>query len=169
MATKTPQEQLVELFNAANPSLPTPLSVADVDFAAVVAAAEGDAKNTKLTITAKGSSTNFAGSKELTYNRLAFTKGDMPVEDAMTNWDTDEEVLAHFNTLLQQDHADDALALSDITISTAANADDATKTDVTVAINAGHAKFLPGEAVVWTISKAKTDLSGTNGELNGFN
>lgn len=166
---KTSQEQIVELFNAANPSLPSALTVADVDFGAVAAAAEGAEKNTTLTITAKSGSLNFSGSKELTYNRIAFTAGAVPVDDDMTNWDTNDEVLAHFNTLVQQTHADDAFSLDEVTITTAANADDSTKTDVTVAIKDGHQKFLAGEAVVWTISKAKTDLSSTNGDLDGFN
>ncbi|QXO09602.1 hypothetical protein pEaSNUABM11_00178 [Erwinia phage pEa_SNUABM_11] len=169
MAIKTPQVQLVELFNAANSGLATPLSEADVDFGAVAAAQEGDAKNSKLTITAKAGSTNFSGAKELTFNRLVFAAGDTPVDDEMTNWDSDAEILGHFNTLVQQTHDEDEFALADITITSAANADDSTKTDVTVAIKAGHVKFLPGEAVVWTISKAKADLSTTNGDLDGFN
>jgi len=169
MATKTPQEQLVELFNAANTGLATPLAVADVDFGAVAAGAEGAEKNSTLTITAKAASINFSGSKALTYNRLALALGAVSVDDDVANWDTDAEVLAHFNTLVQQTHADDVFAAGDITVASAANADDNTKTDVTVTINAGHMKFLPGEAVKWTIAKAKTDLSGTNGDLDGFN
>lgn len=169
MATKTPQEQIVALFNAANSGLATPLAVADVDFGAVSAGANGAAKNSTLTITAKAASVNFSGSKALTYNRLALSLGAVSVSDDVSNWDTDAEVLAHFNTLVQQTHADDAFVAADITVATAANADDSSKTDVTVTIKAGHMKFLPGEAVKWTIAKAKTDLSGTNGDLDGFN
>jgi hypothetical protein len=165
---KTAHEQLIELFNTANPDLATPLTEGDVDFGDVAAEAEGAEKNSKLTITAKASSPNFSGAKELNYDRVTFAPGATPVDDEMTNWDSNEEILGHFNTLLQTTRPDDAFALNEVTITSAANADDAEKTDVTVAINAGHAKFLPGTAVVWTISKAKTDLSSTDGTLNGF-
>lgn len=168
MATKPSHEQLVELYNAANPGLATPLTVDDVDFAAPAAAAEGAEKNTTLVITAKGSSANFSGSKELSYTRVTFAPGATPVTDDKANWDTDAKVLAHFNALLQETRPEDEFAESEVTISSAANAEDATKEDVTVAINAGHAKFLPGEAVVWTISQAKSDLANTNGDLDGF-
>lgn len=169
MATKTPQEQLVALFNTANSGLATPLTVSDVDFGAVSNTSEGSDKNSTLTITAKAASINFSGSKALTYNRLAIALGTVEINDDVTNWDTDAEVLAHFNTLIQQTHADDAFVAEDITFTSAANADDASKTDITVTIKAGHTKFLPGEAVKWTIAKAKTDLSGTEGNLDGFN
>lgn len=169
MATKTPQEQLVALFNTANSGLATPLTVSDVDFGAVSDTSQGSDKNSTLTITAKATSINFSSSKALTYNRVTLDLGAVSVDDDVANWDTDAEVLAHFNTLVQKTHADDAFVAADITVASAANADDSSKTDVSVTIKAGHIKFLAGKAVTWTIAKAKTDLSGTEGNLNGFN
>ena len=165
------QAQLVALYNAKNPTLPTPLAVADVDFSAVsVGAGE---KNSELTITAKAESVNFENAKLLTYTRLALALGAIAVEDEEENWDTAPEVLAKFNAAVQASNvkfADDEFVVGEITIDRQPNADDAEKTDITVTVNAGHLKFLPGVAVVWTISQPiqKTDLAGTDGDLDGF-
>ncbi|QVW55787.1 hypothetical protein pEaSNUABM9_00206 [Erwinia phage pEa_SNUABM_9] len=173
MAIVSPQAQLVAQFNADNTSLAQALAVADVDFGAVEAYTPGDGgdtRNSKLTITAKAESTHFSASKELHYTRLAAgIVGAKAVTADQADWDTDEEVLAFLNAdVIAAGKTEDAFALTDLTITHSDPVDNAVV--ITVVIKAGHLKYLPGEVAKYTVTEEiqKTDLSTTNGELNGF-
>lgn len=175
MATSA-KAQLIALFNTANASLPQALAEADVTFGAVAAytpADGGDTRNSKLTLTAVAESTHFTGEKELHYTRLAASiVGAKAVTDDQADWDTDAEVLAFLNAdVAAAGNTVDQFALADLTITRTDGADgDAGKKIIKVDINAGHIKFLAGTLATYTITQevTKTDLSSTNGELNGF-
>ena len=175
MAIVSAQAQLVALFNAKNTGLAQALVVADIDFGAVAAytpADHKDKRNAKLTITAKSGSEHFTGEKELHYTRLAGAAlvGNKALTEDQADWDTDEEVLAKFNAdVIAAGKTEDAFVASELTF---------TRTDggsgekiITVAIKAGHIKYIEGDAAVYTITQVvvKTDLGTTDGELSGFN
>lgn len=173
MAILTPQAQIVALFNAKNSSLANALTVADVTFGAVAVytpADGGDTRNTKVTITAADNSEHFTGAKELHYTRLAASTlvGNKAVTEAQADWDTDEEVLAKFNTDVAAKYASDAFALNDLTI-VRTDGDSGAKV-ITINLKVGHGKFIDGVAAVYTVTEEiqKTDLSTTNGDLDGF-
>ncbi|QVW56304.1 hypothetical protein pEaSNUABM6_00168 [Erwinia phage pEa_SNUABM_6] len=173
MATITPQAQLVALFNAKNSSLPQALAVSDVTFGAVAEYTPGDGsdtRNSKLTITAASESEHFTGSKELHYTRLSSgIVGTKAVTADQADWDTDEEVLAKLNAdVIAAGKTSDAFAASDLTI-TRSDGDNGAKV-IDIRINAGHIKYLPGQVATYTITEEiqKTDMSTTNGELDGF-
>lgn len=171
MAIKSFQEQLVALFNTKNSSLPQALTVADVDFGAVATLDGGTAgRNSKLTITAKAESVHFASALELRYTRLAAgVIGAKAVTDDQADWDTDEEVLAFVNAdLIAAGKTEDAFALTDLTIERT-DGEDGEKV-ITVNVKDGNIKYLPGVLATYTVTQeiVKTDLSTTNGELDGF-
>lgn len=172
MAIKSFKDQLVALFNAKNSSLAQALASADVDFGTVEDLTGGDAgRNTKLTVTAKGDSVHFTGSKELHYIRIASAAliGAKAVTDDQADWDTDEEVLAFVNAdLITAGKTEDAFTAAELTIGRT-DGEDGEKV-ISVSVNAGHIKYLPGLLVAYTVTQeiVKTDLSTTDGELDGF-
>ncbi len=170
---KTAQAQLVALFNADNSGLAQALAESDVTFGAVAEytpADGGDTRNSKLTITAVAESTHFTGEKELHYTRLtAGIVGAKAVTADQADWDTDAEVLAFLNAdVVTAGKTDDAFAASELTF-TRTDGENGEKI-IKVDINAGHLKYLPGTVATYTVTQEiqKTDLSSTNGELNGF-
>lgn len=171
MAIKSFKEQLVALFNTKNSSLAQALTVADVDFGAVATLEGGSAgRNSKLTITAKAESVHFTGALELHYTRLPPTfVVDKPVTDDLADWDTDEEVLAFVNAdVIAADRTQDAFALSELTIDRT-DGEDGVKV-ITVSVKDGNIKYLPGVLATYMVTQeiVKTDLSTTDGELDGF-
>lgn len=176
MAIVTAQAQLVALFNAKNSSLAQALTVGDVDFGAVAAYSPtdgADTRNSKLTITAKTASIYFTGAKELHYTRLpAAVIGAQAITEDQANWDTDAKVLAKVNAVvIAAGKTQDEFAQADLTITrTDGTGGDAGKKIVTVAIKAGHIKYLAGNLAVYTITQpiVKNDLSAANGELDTF-
>lgn len=174
MAVISAQDQLVALFNAANSGLANPLTSADVTFGAVAdyaPADSGDTRNSKLTITATAESANFTGEKELHYTRIDSLNiiGAKAVTADQADWDTDEEVLAFVNAdLITAGKTEDAFALSELTI-TREDGDGGEKI-ITVMVKEGHIKYQPASLAVYTVTQevVKTDLSTTNGELDGF-
>lgn len=175
MAVISAKDQLVALFNAANSGLPSPLTAADVTFGAVAdysPADSGDTRNSKLTIsTVTAESANFTGEKELHYTRLNLSDfiGAKAVTADQAEWDTDEEVLAFVNAdLIAAGLTEDAFALSELTI-TREDGSSGEKI-ITVKVKEGHIKYQPASLAVYTVTQpiVKTDLSTTNGELDGF-
>lgn len=174
MAVISAKDQLVALFNAANSGLPSPLTAADVTFGAVAdysPADSGDTRNSKLTITATEESANFTGEKELHYTRLDSLNiiGAKAVTADQAEWDTDEEVLAFVNAdLIAAGKTEDAFALSELTI-TREDGSSGEKI-ITVKVKEGHIKYQPASLAVYTVRQpvVNTDLSTTNGELDGF-
>lgn len=174
MAVISAKDQLVALFNAANSGLSSPLTAADVTFGAVAdysPADSGDTRNSKLTITATAESANFTGEKELHYTRLDSLNiiGAKAVTADQAEWDTDEEVLAFVNAdLIAAGLTKDAFALSELTI-TREDGSSGEKV-ITVMVKEGHIKCRPASLAVYTVTQpiVKTDLSTTNGELDGF-
>lgn len=170
---KTAQAQLIALFNTGNSGLAQALAESDVTFGAVAAytPADGsDTRNSKLTITAVSESTYFSGEKELHYIRLAAgIVGAKAVTDDQADWDTDAEVLAFLNAdVVTAGKTDDAFATSELTF-TRTDGENGEKI-IKVDIKAGHLKYLPGTVATYTVTQEiqKTELSSTNGELNGF-
>ncbi|ANZ49247.1 hypothetical protein FDI85_gp119 [Erwinia phage Machina] len=175
MAIITPQAQLVALFNAKNASLPQALVVADVTFGAVdvyTPGDGGDTRNTKLTITAVADNAHFTGEKELHYTRLSSgIVGPKAVTADLADWDTDAEVLAILNAdVIAAGKTEDAFALADLTITREGTGTNEDPMVIDVSINAGHIKYLPGQVATYTVTEEiqKTDLSTTDGELDGF-
>lgn len=174
MAVISAKDQLVALFNAANSGLASPLTSADVTFGAVAEyspADSGDTRNSKLTITATAESANFTGEKELHYTRIDSLNiiGAKAVTADQADWDTDEEVLAFVNAdLIAAGKTEDAFALSELTI-TREDGSNGEKV-ITVMVKEGHIKYQPASLAVYTVTQeiVKTDLSTTNGELDGF-
>ncbi|ANZ48459.1 hypothetical protein BIZ78_gp116 [Erwinia phage vB_EamM_Caitlin] len=173
MAIVTPQAQLVALFNAKNSGLAQALTVADIDFGTVSVLDGGTGgRESKVTITAKAGSEHFTGAKELHYTRLAAgIVGAKAVTAALADWDTDEEVLAVLNAdVITAGKTEDAFALADLTIGRTGTGTDEDPMVITITINAGHLKYNEGQVAVYTVTEEiqKTDLSGTDGELDGF-
>lgn len=173
MAIVSFQDQLVALFNTKNSGLAQALTSADVTFgtASDYVADPADGRNTKLTITAVGGSQYFTGEKELHYTRMASANliGNKAVTADQADWDTDEEVLAFVNTDLQaKGRPDDAFAVSELTFERT-DGENGAKV-ITVLVKDGHIKYQEGTIAVYTITQeiTKTDLSTTNGELDGF-
>lgn len=170
---KTAQSQLVAIFNTDNPSLAQALTDTDVTFGAVAEYApadETDTRNTNVSITAVEDSTHFTGTKELHYTRLAASVvGAKAVTDDQADWDADDEVLAFLNAdVISAGKPDDSFVASELEL-VRTDGENGEKI-ITIAIKAGHLKYLPGTLATYTITQEvqKTDLSSTNGELNGF-
>lgn len=171
MAIKSFEEQLVALFNAKNGSLAQALSADDVTLSVATALAGGtEGRNTKLTLTAEAASVHFTGSKEIHYIRLpAAIVGAKAVTDDQADWDTDAEVLAFLNAdVIAAGATEDAFTAAELSFE---------RTDggsgekiITVTVNPGHLKYLEGTVATYTITQeiVKTDLSTTDGELDGF-
>lgn len=160
MAAKTYIEQIVDLFNAANPGLAHALVAADIDAAnpSNVVGSDGvSSKNTEMTITAKSSSTYFTGTATLQYNRILLNFGSEASETALT----DEQFLAKLNAKLTAAKYTDQLTLAEL---------DLTKTaeSITASVKANHLKFQSGNFYTVTLPVVKKDLATTTVELNGF-
>lgn len=173
MAIVTPEAQLVALFNAKNSGMPQALTVADVDFSvASVLDGGSEGRNSKATITAKTGSEHFTGAKELHYTRLAASiVGAKAVTADLADWDTDAEVLAILNAdVIAAGKTEDAFELDELTITRDGTGTDEDPMVITVALNPGHLKYIDGQVAVYTVTEEiqKTDLSGTDGELDGF-
>ena len=174
MAIVSFKTQLVALFNAKNTGLAQALTVDDVDFGTVTALEGGaDGRESKVTITAQAGSEHFSGAKELHYTRLAASVvGAKAVTADLADWDTDAEVLAILNAdVIAAGKTEDAFAADELTITRAGTGTDEDPMIITAAIKAGHIKYNEGTVATYTVTKEiqKTDLSATNGELDGFN
>lgn len=172
MAIVSAAAQLVAAFNAKNPTLPQALAVGDVTFTtpAEHAPGGGDNRNTEVTLTALAESTHFEGSVVLHYIRLAAgVVGAKAVTDDQADWDTDEEVLAFLNAdVIAAGKTEDAFAAPELTF-VRTDGEDGEKI-ITVSIKEDHLKYLPGVIATYTVTQEiqKTDLSTTDGELDGF-
>lgn len=176
---KTAQAQLIALFNADNASLAHALVEADVTFGGVATYApadNADKRNSKLTLTAKDDSVNFSGTKELHYTRLALALGSIEITpDSDADWESSSKALETLNAELKKLHPDDEFTAQEATadVVTYADGEDANgHATRTYALDSSHIKWLATETllVVTRLPKPveKTDLSTTNGELNGF-
>ncbi|QXO09873.1 hypothetical protein pEaSNUABM38_00151 [Erwinia phage pEa_SNUABM_38] len=173
MAIKSFQQQLVELFNTKNPGLAQALSVADVDFSAASALDGGTGgRDSKITITAKAESEHFTSNVELHYIRLsAGVVGPKAVTADLADWDTDAEVLAVLNAdVIAAGRAEDAFTLAELSITRDGAGTEEDPLIISVSINAGHIKYHEGQIATYTVTEeiVKTDLSTTDGELDGF-
>lgn len=172
MAIKSFKEQLLAFYNAKNNTLPQALTVADVEFGVVEPHAPGgaDTRNSKVTITAVADNTHFTDAVELHYTRLSSgVVGPKAVTADQADWDTDEEVLAHLNAdVIAAGKTEDAFTLAELTI-TRSDGEEGAKV-IDISINTAHIKYEGGQIATYTITEEiqKTDLSTTNGELDGF-
>lgn len=173
MAIKSFQQQLVDLFNAKNTGLAQALSVADVDFSITTVLESGTGgRDSKLTITAKAESEHFTSNLELHYSRLsAEVVGAKAVTAALTDWDTDAEVLAVLNAdVITAGKTEDAFTAEELSFERTGTGTDADPLVIVVSINPGHIKYREGVIATYTVTEeiVKTDLSTTDGELDGF-
>lgn len=173
MAVVSAKLQLIALFNAKNPSLSPALTEADVDFGAPAdyTPSGEDTRNTKLTITAKSGNEYFIDAKELHYTRDVSegVVGAKALTEYQADWDTDDKVLTKLNAdLITAGKTKDAFAVGELTFTRTGGRDEALV--IEVAVKANHIKYLPGKLATYTITEPilKTDLSGTNGELDPF-
>lgn len=173
MAIKSFKEQLVALFNAKNSSLAQALTVADVDIS-VASALDGGTggRDTKATLTAKAESEHFTSAIEVHYTRLSpAIVGPKAVTADLADWDTDAEVLAILNAdVITAGKTEDAFTLEELSIERTGTGTDEDPMVINVTVNAGHLKYLEGQVATYTVTEeiSKTDLSTTNGELDGF-
>lgn len=166
----TLQEAFIELVNTKNPGLG--LTLADVDFGNPIKyiAAEGDVRNTALTLTSKAESQNFTGSKEYHYRRFDYTHPNgedtytMMVTDVVSYWDDNDYVLLNFNQFL----FDYPLTVDEITVTEIGTGTDGSGdwTDIKVTIDPNHLKWTG--AFVFRVYNGKDNLQTKNGELGGF-
>lgn len=173
MAVVSAKAQLIALFNAKNSSLSPALTEGDVDFGAPAAYTPGgeDTRNTKLTITAKSGNEHFINSKELHYTRDASegVVGAKALTEDQAGWDTDDKVLVKLNAdLVTAGKTKDSFVVGELTFTRTGGSGEALV--IEVAVKANHIKYLPGKLATYTITQpiVKTDLAGTDGELDPF-
>ncbi len=175
MAIITAEQQLCDLYNAANPSLPHPLTPDDVTFGSRGPYTPEDTEgmeiipNYALNMTAREDSPHFFEGITVHYRRVptGFTGGTELVDGTLTDWNDDDFVLGYFNTLLQRQYMRDAFLLEEVEITRVDNETEKTR-DVTLSFR-NHIKFTD-DTITWMVHvpEEKFDLSGANGELNGF-
>ncbi|QVW28679.1 hypothetical protein pEaSNUABM8_00182 [Erwinia phage pEa_SNUABM_8] len=164
---KNALEQFLALYNTNNPSLPQPLTLADAEILDPNAY-EGGGKNTMVEIHALPESTVFTGMIEVHYTRLDTGLSNETVEGSPDDWRDDAFVTAALNTRLQANFPDDMFMQGELNI----GRNDELNGSLSVIVNWPRSfKFLPPQGpngvVKFTIS-SKTQLAGTDGELNGF-
>ncbi|MFN0910775.1 hypothetical protein ACKWOP_16675 [Escherichia coli] len=172
--TVTYKNQLIALYNAANPELPHQLTDSDIKFS--VATANTGNKNSKVTMTALEGSENFKGEIELQYDRLEpGVVGRIELTDDLSRWVEQNELRAWLQLYLTKVKPTDMVAPDDVTYSTEDQKDEHEKITlrtVTCTVNAGHLKYKEGVMATFVITpKAvdnRIDLATTNGELDGF-
>lgn len=177
MAAKSYRQLVVDLYNAKNSSLPHALTVDDITFG-TRAAVTGESYNFAASIAAKAESLYFKEGITLHYTRLAFpTLSDLAAREGDVDYSVDANVLSALNTALQatkpnEAFTDDDLNYDGLSIARAADPDDSTKTVVSVSMGGNHLKYTNNgvifKIVISPAPAEKTDLSTTNGELDGF-
>ncbi|AXF51134.1 hypothetical protein MLDJOKPK_00282 [Salmonella phage SPAsTU] len=175
MATISTKQQLCDLYNAANPTLPHPLTVNDFSAGSRSSKTpEGESlANFILNISAKAESQYFTGDISLVYRRLPVGFTGETIDGNHSDWAEDSAVLTQLNADLQRQYPIDELGPDDsgengsFSISRA-EGENAQTLDITITIR-NHMKF-EDAVIVYSIYEAvvKTDLSTTNGELDGF-
>lgn len=179
MAAKSFPQQVCDLYNLANPSLPQQLTPADVSFGsrAAVPPEDYNGKNFMMDISAKEESKYFTGGLRLMYNRVKLNLGTGTALETDIDWTSDADLLTVLNAKLQQIFPGDMFTVEDdlnygmVTFSHEANETEPEKTDYIFTLNANHMKFFadgPILRIVVAPVVSKVDLSTTNGELNGF-
>ncbi|ANZ48738.1 hypothetical protein BIZ83_gp115 [Erwinia phage vB_EamM_ChrisDB] len=177
MAIVTAQQQLCDLYNAANPELPHPLTPEDVTFGSRGPYTPEDTEgmefipNFALNLTASPDSPHFREDITVHYRRVPVgfisDGGEMPVEGAVTDWNNDAFVIDYINERLQVQYLRDELTEDDLIIDRANN-NDSTALNILVTLM-NHIKF---ENVAFTLAlpleAEKIDISTLDGELNGF-
>lgn len=174
MAIVTAEQQLCDLYNAANPGLPHPLTPDDVTFGSRGPYTPENTEglefipNYALNLTALPDSPHFKENITVHYRRVPtgfMYGGEEHVEGTVEEWNDDEHVLAFLNERTQMQYTRDAFLIDEIVITRTDNDD---TLDVNVTIN-NHIKFID-DGVTWKIVKSatKTDLSTADGELDGF-
>lgn len=167
---KSAVEQLIDLYNAANPTLPFPATLDDVEvYDHPLIDDAGTGRNTMTYLVAKEESKYFVGSMTVRYNRLqANFNGDI-VNESISLWEDDEYVLNDMNLRLQQSWPEDEFLASELDIERTTNEDGE------YVVNVGWARsirFQPPmtdtQMYEFVIRPPKTDLSTTSGELDGF-
>lgn len=179
MAAKSFPQQVCDLYNAANPDLPHPLTPSDVQFGSRAAAPEGDTsgKNFMMDISAKEDSQYFTGGIRLSYNRLKLNLGIATALETDFNWADDNDLLTALNLKLQQIFPGDMFTVEDdldygmLTFSHEANETEPEKTDYIYTLSPNHMKFFADGSILRIVVApvvSKVDLSTANGELDAF-
>lgn len=176
MAIKTAKQQLCDLYNAANPTLPHALTVDD--FRTGTRGARdpiGESlANFVVSVGATDESLHFTGSISFVYRRMPVGFTTQYIEDKHSAWADDATLIARLNSDLQVQYPNDELGEDEsgengsFTIKRS-EGETAQHLEIIVTI-ANHLKFLDTE-ITYTIYEAveKTDLSTADGELDDFN
>lgn len=173
MATTNLQaaQQLLDLYNAANPDLPHPATIQDIDvYENPMVGAPTEKHNTTSYLFAKEESPYFTSSVSIYYNRLdtKIATEQRIVVDDIEVWMETPYQLAEFNKLLQENYPNDELVEQEISTSISGN-DDGTF-HLMIMLNA--IKFHPpvdGDNMFhFTLVPKVRELGMLNGELNGF-
>lgn len=165
------KEQLLALYNAANPNLPHPATLDDIEIYENPMVGGPDARfNTTTYFTAKEESLYFTGSMSVYYNRLhANFNGDRLVGN-VDDWNDDGYVLADMNRRLQETWPDDEFIAQELMIGRSENEHGELEVMVSWA---NSIKFMPPEndngVYIFTIIPTVRDLDRLDGELDGFN
>ncbi|QVW55316.1 hypothetical protein pEaSNUABM29_00276 [Erwinia phage pEa_SNUABM_29] len=164
-------QQLLDLYNAANPSLAHPATLDDVEiYNNPMQGGPSEQFNTTTYITAKEESIYFVGSTSIYYNRLPTGITSRIIDgDGVDDWQMDGHVVASINGMLDEKYANgEYFVLEDFEIERRAGENGS----LIVSVRMNHIKYIPPETEtgMWefTILPLKVDLSGTQGELNGF-
>lgn len=169
MAIISTAQQIVDLYNTKNNfSGDKALLVGDVTFGTPVEALKDDTlnRNTETVITAVSSSTHFKGALTLSYRRIVIGfEGTEVIDGDTAEWAKDDYAIGVMNAHLQVQYKNDAFTADDLTITRRPQAESGYY-EVQIVVK-DHLKFLDA-TVVFAINQTKTDLSTTNGELDGF-
>ncbi|AXF51133.1 hypothetical protein MLDJOKPK_00281 [Salmonella phage SPAsTU] len=167
------KEQLLALYNAANPNLPHPATLDDIEIYdnPMMGSPDPNKWNTMSYLTAKEESLYFAGSMTIYYNRVpSGITDDAWNSSNPERWDDDAYVLDQMNARLQQTWPDDAFTAQELTIGRSETEDGRLVVMVSIA---NSIKFLPPDnghlGFTYTITPKVRDLGRLDGELDGFN
>lgn len=167
---KSAVEQLIDLYNAANPTLPFPATLDDVEvYDHPLVDDAGTGRNTMTYLVAKEESKYFVGSMTVRYNRLQTNFNGDVVNEPIALWESDDYVLDDMNRRLKASWPEDAFLMSELDIVRGENEDG----EYTVSVGwARSIRFQPPmtdtQMYDFIIRPPKTDLSTLNGELDGF-
>lgn len=163
-------QQLIDLYNAANPDLPHPATVDDIEiYETPMEGGPSERFNTTSYLFAKEESKYFTGSMSIYYNRLNTNFNGDAFTDDIEKWQDDEYVLADMNRRLQETYPNDEFSASEMTIGRSEREDG---TLVVLVAWPGSIKFAPplndNRVYEFVITPTVRDLSRLDGELDGF-
>lgn len=164
-------QQLLDLYNAANPDLPHPATLQDIDvYENPMIGGPTEQHNTTSYLFAKEESLYFTSSMSIYYNRLNANITNDEVVGSADDWQNDDFVLAEINKRLQKTWPDDEFVIEELMIGRSETEEGLLQVMVSWA---NSIKFFPNPddpngVIIITVTPTVRDLDRLNGELNGF-